>query len=582
MNWTPGDISGSQTLTEEDHLYAAHVTELREAIDDVALITLGLVAVFNVLVDPAVTNYGPLINTAIVSCNLAGGGIVQLPEANLPSADRIVPMSKVKVRGYGKGVTTITSSNAFDYAFYNTAPITNFVLQDLTINVNNTNHGSGWRLNAATACTVARVETKNGPDGGWLGHLGAYHSATDGIVNVDNKIIDCDFDTHAGSLEMLLIYNASNTEVKRLKFLNKTDSGPAFGLWQKCYGTHIDRTVFRNLVGSCFYYSVTTENTWINDIYAENTGSVISGSQTSDNGNFGLHQAQNLHIGAIQIKGGANSANSTGIQLGSVNNWSVTNPIIENMQIGMRIDAGNNSNTYGATNGIVSGHKIRNNNATNNNFTIHPGILFSGVGGSLYINIVNGSIYDDLNGYQAYPISFDGAYVWDNINILNNRLSKSGGGTSIVLADGASLGSNVVISGNMDYTGTNPTQSGYALLGSAQTFTAANKFTQDTPIGAGATGGTGAYAQIGVLGTNNVWVDARGSFTDIDLNLRAKGVGIIGFNSKVNVSASTTTRAGMNVASGVAPTTPSDGDIWFDGTNLKIRIAGVTKTFTVT
>jgi hypothetical protein len=47
-------------------------------------------------------------------------------------------------------------------------------------------------------------------------------------------------------------------------------------------------------------------------------------------------------------------------------------------------------------------------------------------------------------------------------------------------------------------------------------------------------------------------------------------------------SASTTARATLNIPSGVAPTTPSNGDIWFDGTNIFMRIGGVTKTFTLT
>ena len=49
----------------------------------------------------------------------------------------------------------------------------------------------------------------------------------------------------------------------------------------------------------------------------------------------------------------------------------------------------------------------------------------------------------------------------------------------------------------------------------------------------------------------------------------------------LDTPASTTARATMRIRSGVAPTTPNDGDIWFDGTNLKMRIGGVTKTFTL-
>jgi len=44
---------------------------------------------------------------------------------------------------------------------------------------------------------------------------------------------------------------------------------------------------------------------------------------------------------------------------------------------------------------------------------------------------------------------------------------------------------------------------------------------------------------------------------------------------------SSTASATLRVPSGTAPTSPVNGDIWFDGTNLFMRIGGVTKTFTI-
>jgi len=44
---------------------------------------------------------------------------------------------------------------------------------------------------------------------------------------------------------------------------------------------------------------------------------------------------------------------------------------------------------------------------------------------------------------------------------------------------------------------------------------------------------------------------------------------------------STTASATLRIPSGTAPTTPTNGDIWFDGTNLFMRIGGTTKTFTI-
>jgi hypothetical protein len=51
--------------------------------------------------------------------------------------------------------------------------------------------------------------------------------------------------------------------------------------------------------------------------------------------------------------------------------------------------------------------------------------------------------------------------------------------------------------------------------------------------------------------------------------------------AQVDINGSSTTRASLRIRSGTAPTTPNDGDIWYDGTNLKMRVGAVTKTFTL-
>lgn len=69
----------------------------------------------------------------------------------------------------------------------------------------------------------------------------------------------------------------------------------------------------------------------------------------------------------------------------------------------------------------------------------------------------------------------------------------------------------------------------------------------------------------------NPTLTAAADFRAIEV---ANGITILG--------ASTTTKASLRIPSGTAPTTPTNGDIWFDGTNLKMQIGGVTKTFTLT
>jgi hypothetical protein len=49
----------------------------------------------------------------------------------------------------------------------------------------------------------------------------------------------------------------------------------------------------------------------------------------------------------------------------------------------------------------------------------------------------------------------------------------------------------------------------------------------------------------------------------------------------VHIGASTTAHSSLRIDSGTAPTSPNDGDLWFDGTDVKMRVGGVTKTFTL-
>lgn len=55
----------------------------------------------------------------------------------------------------------------------------------------------------------------------------------------------------------------------------------------------------------------------------------------------------------------------------------------------------------------------------------------------------------------------------------------------------------------------------------------------------------------------------------------------INFTPGVAIAASTTAKPHINLAAGAAPTAPANGDIWFDGADLKMRVGGVTKTFTL-
>ncbi len=93
----------------------------------------------------------------------------------------------------------------------------------------------------------------------------------------------------------------------------------------------------------------------------------------------------------------------------------------------------------------------------------------------------------------------------------------------------------------------------------------------------GTSGQYGGYLAFATR-TNGAGANAERARIDSSGNL---GIGTASPTAALDTPASTTTRATLRIRSGVAPTAPNDGDIWFTGATLHIRIAGVTRTFTV-
>ena len=99
------------------------------------------------------------------------------------------------------------------------------------------------------------------------------------------------------------------------------------------------------------------------------------------------------------------------------------------------------------------------------------------------------------------------------------------------------------------------------------------------------TSGTGVFNQIELTGTINQTGGANGITRGLFINptlTAAANWRSLEISAGISVLApSTTASATLRIPSGTAPTSPTDGDIWFDGTNLFMRIGGVTKTFTI-
>lgn len=83
-----------------------------------------------------------------------------------------------------------------------------------------------------------------------------------------------------------------------------------------------------------------------------------------------------------------------------------------------------------------------------------------------------------------------------------------------------------------------------------------------------------------------IWCDMTGAGSDIFIGTSqdyATGItNALQLNSfgKFILNATTTNGASLNIPSGTAPTSPVDGDLWYDGTNLLFRWGSTTKTIT--
>lgn len=93
--------------------------------------------------------------------------------------------------------------------------------------------------------------------------------------------------------------------------------------------------------------------------------------------------------------------------------------------------------------------------------------------------------------------------------------------------------------------------------------------------------GSSDKIMMSIFGATSNIVISGGTSTVTDAGFRLDVNGTMRVQSKMSLSAGTTSNAQINLASSTAPTSPNNGDIWFDGTDIKMRIGGVTKTFTL-
>ncbi|MGL5965405.1 MAG: hypothetical protein ACRCZ2_13570 [Fusobacteriaceae bacterium] len=358
---------------------------------------------------------------------------------------RLFPVSNTEIIGESRRGVIIFGGRNSDWLIINRTPtnttylVEDFHVKNLTVDLNNTTAAAAFRLEDTNYCSYEKVRFVNGAKDGWFTLWGSINSQSSNTLGTDNQEIDCIYDTHQGSLEMSLIFNQRNFEYVRPIFLNKgtTQAGPVLGLWQNCNNTRIIHPKFINNNGFS-YYSITCDNTYMEDVYAQNTRTVFEGANVSDNTQFGpqngIDRVKGLTINGFRAYGGINSVNSPALQISAVQDYNIKVDHIEGYEIGINFNRGNNGSYSTPYKGRLTLGTIKNCNPNNNFHAIHPGIYLN-AGGDYDLSIEGGEIYDDrATAFQRNPISIQD----DHIEPVLAYTLTSGIITAVAITNGGS------------------------------------------------------------------------------------------------------------------------------------------------
>jgi hypothetical protein len=396
-------------------------------------------------VGDGVTDDAAAIQNAINGVLSAGGGVVYLPPGKYLIASGLkITDSNIALQGAGKDTTTIFGGIPVDWSIsaLSTTMKRNIEIRDLTVDTNNGTRASGIQVGYVNGFAVRRCRFVNVAEGGWGLFVGTA-DATDPIIRNSNIVVeDTDFDTHAGTLEQLLVFNSASVTVSRSTFTN-FPGGPALGFWQNDDNVTVEDSSFTN-GGTALYYSQSTNNLTFRNLAMAGVVNGISGANQSDHGSFGATTVRN-----VQIAGGSYTASRVCVQLGAVDGASVIGARLYHCgAMGLQINSGNSPVNETPANIRVLGCEFIGNHQLNL-AGLHPGI---GITASANSILVSGNTFSDdqTTPTQLNPIQADGPITLTNVIITGNRLTAYGAGVSVLASGGASFVSSLAF-GNTDY-----------------------------------------------------------------------------------------------------------------------------------
>lgn len=152
MTWIPGDISLSETLTENDHLYETHINQLRESNPPAA--TVGRTTNCQYYCDGTADDIQ--IQAAITA--LSSGGVLHLKQGTYSISAVIALANNIIIEGEGIGVTIIQQATGINGDVFAGSTKSNFQIRDLSIDGNKANNPTGDNGISLTDCTDFTIE----------------------------------------------------------------------------------------------------------------------------------------------------------------------------------------------------------------------------------------------------------------------------------------------------------------------------------------------------------------------------------------------------------------------------------------
>lgn len=201
-----------------------------------------------------------------------------------------------------------------------------------------------------------------------------------------------------------------------------------------------------------------------------------------------------------------------------------------------------------------------------------------------FVDATSGSTYTILNVGEASINNIGG--------LLQLGMSDTHTSAISAMRFGTSAGSNnqwIMLNFGLGYTASSDGGSGNNFNFSATDRQGTMRWS--TASGAGTTQKFQIFASDFAIGGNTYtgsapnalrFAPANGMRIDLQTNLANTATNTWSLpTALLDLGASTTTRASLRLRSGVAPSSPNSGEMWFDGTDVKFRVGATTKTFTL-